>query len=399
MRALRAAAARRFSGVTVEALRLFFPLAALHAALWPVAWVAAGLVLPGGSAMPAHLWHGQEMVFGAYGAALLGFILSAMPEWTGTARLEGRALLAPALAWLAARLCGATGAEALVPLAAALDAVLFGGLALYAAHLAWTRPAARLWAFALWLGAFAACAVALRVAFLLGDPVLASRALFWSLLVFLVLLGLALARILPVVLNLALDPARETTPFRPHPGRRHLAPGLVAIALAGEMAGLSPAVQGFLLLGAGAAFLDRLGDAFIGRAAFRPEVLGLAGSAALSGLGLGMMGLDRLDLLPLGSAGLHVVAMGGLGLAVMGVFAVAGLLHTGQALHVPWPGRVALALVPLAVLLRAAPAAGLLPGSAHAAASLAWAAAFLFWLAAYWPALSDPKARPHAGCE
>ncbi len=342
------------------------------------------------------------MIFGAFGAALAGFILSAMPEWTGTRRVTGPVLLWLALPWALARGVGLSGAEALLPLAAACDLVLFGALALYALGLAWTRPAARLWGFAFWLAALAAAAAATRWGFAVADPALAARALWAGLLVFLVLLSLATARILPVVLNIALDPTRSTTPFRPHPGRRNLAAGLVALALAGDLAGLSPAVQGYLLLGAGAAFLDRIGDAFVGRAFFRAEVLALAGTAACAGLGLGLAGLERLGLLAgFGAAATHVLAMGALGLAVMAVFAISGLLHTGRPLAMSPAARLGLALVPVATALRVLPA--VMPevapaAAAHAAASVVWAAAFLVWLAAYWPALSDPVARAHEDC-
>lgn len=390
---------RMGAGLTFEALRLLFPLAALHAALWPLLWVLLlGYTLPSAAGMPAALWHGKEMIYGAFGAALIGFVLSAMPEWTGTARLSGRALWALASAWLLARLIGLWGAEALLPLAAALDALLYGGLAAYASWLAWRRPVARLWAFAGWLWAFAAVALGLRFAFWHDDVALASAALHAAVLVFLALMALSLARILPAVLNLVLDPTQASTPFRPHPGRRNLAAGLVAVALAAHLLGLSNAVQAFLLLGAGAAFLDRIGDTFIGWRFFRPEVLVLAGAAALAGIGLILMGLGRLGSGAAALAGLHVTVMGGLGLAVIGVLAVAGRLHTGQSVQLP-PSAVAAALLLVAATaLRAAPALGMDATWAYAAASVLWAASFLLWLTGYLPAMADPARRAHDKC-
>lgn len=78
------------------------------------------------------------------------------------------------------------------------------------------------------------------------------------------------------------------------PGRLHLASGLVLIAMACDAMGLSPAVSGFLLLAAGAAFMDRVGEAFIGREAVRAEILLLAGASAFAGAGLMMAGAARL---------------------------------------------------------------------------------------------------------
>lgn len=60
------------------------------------------------------------------------------------------------------------------------------------------------------------------------------------------------------------------------------------------------------------------------------------------------------------------------------------------------PGTVGavLALAGVAVILRTLPPLGLLPwppGPTHLGAALAWAAAFLLWLRAYWPVLSAPN--------
>ena len=77
-----------------EALRLFFPLAALHGAGWPFLWVViGGYALPFADAVPASQWHAHEMIFGTYGMALAGFLGSAVPEWTDTKPAQGRTLL------------------------------------------------------------------------------------------------------------------------------------------------------------------------------------------------------------------------------------------------------------------------------------------------------------------
>src|SRR5690606_19998222 len=76
-----------------EGFRLFFPLGALYAALWPFRWVLVfGLDLPLARTTPPALWHAHEMIFGAFGAALIGFITTAVPEWTDTQRPQGKFL-------------------------------------------------------------------------------------------------------------------------------------------------------------------------------------------------------------------------------------------------------------------------------------------------------------------
>lgn len=386
-----------------EGFRLFFPLGAIYAAIWPLQWVLAfQFDLPLARTTPPALWHAHEMIFGAFGAALIGFITTAVPEWTDTPRLQGRRLFALAGLWGAGRLVGFFGMDALGLLGALADAAWLAALAAYVALVSWRKRTDRLLAFLFWLCALLAAQLAVRYAFLTEDILLAQRLLHCAGVVFLGLLGLALARISVPVTNLVLDPSEATSPFRPHPGRRHLAPGLVVVAVAGELLGLSQAVTGFLMAAAGAAFMDRVGEAFIGREAFRAEILALAGSSAFAGAGLILVGAARLGA-PFGeAAGLHLAFMGGLGIGVLAVFSIAGLLHSGRPLGLSRATKLAFLLAVAGVLLRVLPDFGLmpdLPGPPHAGAALLWAAGFMLWLVAYWPALSGAQASGgHEGC-
>lgn len=77
------------------------------------AWAAAALLLwllaflgkielP--SALDALAWHRHEMLFGFVGAVVAGFLLTAVPNWTGRLPVAGLPLAALAGLWLAARL-------------------------------------------------------------------------------------------------------------------------------------------------------------------------------------------------------------------------------------------------------------------------------------------------------
>lgn len=378
-----------------EAFRLFFPLAAGHAALWPFLWVVVyAFDLPLVHSVPPQLWHVHEMVIGAYGAALIGFIGTAIPEWTDTPRLSGRPLYTLAVLWCTGRAVGLVGADMLAPLAALADLTWLAALVGYVCRVSVRRRTTRVLGFSAWLAALWATEAATQYGFLSGDLALAQRMAHGAGFVFLGLLGLALARITVPVTNLVLNPSEATSPFRRHPGRLNLAPGLVAVAIAGELSGLSSPVTGFLMIAAGAAFLDRVAEAFIGREVLRSEILALAATSTLAGLGLLMIGAARLGAPMPEIAGLHVALMGGLGLGVLAVFSIAGLLHTGQALRFARRARLALVCVAAAVALRVLPDLGLmpvLPGPQHGLAALLWALGFLIWLQAYWPLLSDPK--------
>lgn len=376
-----------------EGFRIFFPLTALFAALWPLWWVWVwALDMPTGR-LPPGLWHAHEMVLGAWGAALLGFLTTAAPEWTDTQRLQHRPLWIMAALWGLARVPGLTGWDALAPLILA-DLVWLAGLGAYLARLSWQRRTDRLLAFLGWLAALAAAAAIAKGAMLWGDAELAAHALRIAGLIFLGLLGLALARITVPVTNLVLDPSEAASPFRPHPGRLNLAPGLVALAIAGEVMGLSPAVSGFLWIAAGAAFMDRVAEGFVGFEVARAEVLALAGSSALAGLGLLALGAARLGAPWAEAAPLHMALMGGLGLGVLAVLAIAGRLHCGLPLGLPPRTRAGLVLVVAATFIRTVPEMGLAPwppGPAHGIAALAWATGFLLWLADARDPLTDAR--------
>lgn len=374
-----------------EGFRLFFPLSALHAALWPFLWVALwGFDLPMAGDVAPGVWHAHEMVFGAWGAALIGFMTTAAPEWTDTPRPRGRALFVLAGLWGLGRLAGLLGAGALLPITMLADLGWGLGLAIWLARISWQRRSTRVLSFIGWILALVACGALARWAMLTGDSAMATDWLQRAGLVFLGLLGLALARITVPVTNHVLDPTEATSPFRPHPGRMNLGPGLVALALLGEAAGLSPAVSGFLWIAAGAGFMDRMAEGFVGREVLRAEILVLMGAAGCAGLGLIGFGAARLGAPWPAVAPLHLALMGGLGLGVLAVFAIAGRFHSGQGLGFHWPTRLAFLLIAMAALLRALPEMGLLPwppGPLHLLAAASWAAGFGLWLWDFWPSL------------
>ena len=117
-----------------EALRLFFPLAALHAAAWPLLWTAVyGLDLPLARTVPPSMWHGHEMLIGAFGAALLGFIFTAVPEWSNQDRPRGAILFVLAGLWGLGRLVGLFGADMLGALGAIADLAWLGAMVVFLA--------------------------------------------------------------------------------------------------------------------------------------------------------------------------------------------------------------------------------------------------------------------------
>ena len=77
--------------------------------LWAIAvvglWIQA---LAGAIALPTLFdplsWHRHEMLFGFLGAVIAGFLMTAIPNWTGRLPIAGPRLAGLVTMWLAARL-------------------------------------------------------------------------------------------------------------------------------------------------------------------------------------------------------------------------------------------------------------------------------------------------------
>ncbi|MDG1997156.1 MAG: NnrS family protein [Emcibacteraceae bacterium] len=85
--------------------RVFFPLGALGAILLLPFWVLliTGVVdyLP--SNFSASAWHQHEMIFGVFAPIIIGFLFTAVPNWTGKPSPKGVPLAALGLLWIAGR--------------------------------------------------------------------------------------------------------------------------------------------------------------------------------------------------------------------------------------------------------------------------------------------------------
>lgn len=92
--------------------RIFFLSSAVAAAILIPVWLAL-FTQGGGQRMLVQplLWHQHEMLAGFFYAAVAGFILTAVANWTRTPALHGGALMALWLLWLAGRVAMAVGGD------------------------------------------------------------------------------------------------------------------------------------------------------------------------------------------------------------------------------------------------------------------------------------------------
>src|SRR3954471_8576978 len=92
--------------------RPFFLLGACYAALAILAWLPLfygeiGLA----TAFSPVDWHVHEMLYGYVPAVVTGFLLTAIPNWTGRLPIQGTPLLVLVSVWVAGRVCVSFSAE------------------------------------------------------------------------------------------------------------------------------------------------------------------------------------------------------------------------------------------------------------------------------------------------
>ncbi|WP_137297500.1 NnrS family protein [Psychromonas sp. SP041] len=85
--------------------RPFFLAGTIFSVISALIWVA---LLTGKTTLPSQIppsfWHAHEMLFGFTGAIILGFLLTAVQNWTGTPGLKGKKLAILFTIWLLSRL-------------------------------------------------------------------------------------------------------------------------------------------------------------------------------------------------------------------------------------------------------------------------------------------------------
>src|SRR5512136_2299049 len=92
--------------------RPFFLFGAIYAGLTVLAWLPMFYgELEVASAFAPVDWHVHEMLYGYLPAIVAGFLLTAIPNWTGRLPIQGMPLLVLFAVWLAGRVCVTLSAQ------------------------------------------------------------------------------------------------------------------------------------------------------------------------------------------------------------------------------------------------------------------------------------------------
>jgi uncharacterized protein involved in response to NO len=375
---------RNYAGPAIFSygFRPFFLAGAIWGALGVLLWVPqyfGEITVP--TAMTPIDWHAHEMLYGYVPAIAAGFLLTAIPNWTGRLPVNGPPLAALAVLWLAGRIAILLSAEIGAWTAAAIDLAFLFCLAATALR---EIMAGRNWRNLRVLGIIT---LLLAGNFIFhfesieyGTAVDGTRVGVAAILTLIMLIG---GRIVPSFTHNWIN--RENPVRLPRQFSRFdaLCIAVAGSALASWVVAPGHFTSGLLLMTAGVLHVARLARWAGDRTLAEPLVFILHVGYAFVPLGFLLVGASALWPADIpASAGLHAWTTGAAGTMTMAVMTRATLGHTGQALLASSSTRVIYVLIVVAALARIAAAWGWTLELLHVAA-LAWAAAFIGFVVVY----------------
>ena len=364
------------------------------AAVWAV--IALGLwlcELAGEIVVPSRFegvaWHRHEMLFGFVGAAVAGFLLTAIPNWTGRLPIAGKPLLVLFGLWAAARIAVLLSALIGFWPAALLDVGFFATLTAVGTREVLAAKNRNL------------PIVVMALLFTLADAADYAGSegaipdIGWQAAIALVIIMISVigGRIIPSFTRnwIAKQGERTRLPTQPAPLDLLVIVGTV-ISLLFWLALPNNRLTGSMLILAAALQLLRLSRWGGIRAVSDPLVLILHVGYAWIPIGLLLLGLSIAGFDVPRSAAVHALTAGAMTTMILAVMTRATLGHTARALRANG-GTVALyACVTLAALLRVVASLGL--GSSLLLLEIsgfAWIASLVLFIVIYGPMLWKPR--------
>jgi len=365
--------------------RPFYLLGPLFGIVALALWAAARW---GGADVPHGLpvWHGHEMLYGFAGALAGGFVLTAVPSWTGTPAVSGRPLALLAGAWLLGRIAVLL-APALPVAAVAVADLLYMtvliGLVAPGVLAASDRRYRLLLPMLAWL-----CAgnLLFHAGAALGRPELAEFGVWSGLYGFMLLYSFVAGLLTPVFTEATLRGRGVACTAAFSPVLEWAAPLTVLALAVADLGGLGTAAERAAAAAAVVAHALRM-------VRWRPWAvwtdplmlaMNLGYACFVLGFALHLAGAPA-------SAAVHVFTVGAMGLTKLSLMTRVVLKHTGRPVRAPgWAWTVCGAL-PLVTAARLAAAWGMAPDAALAVSALVWAASMGGYLALFGRMLATPS--------
>lgn len=360
-----------------------------------VPWWAGALVwgTPLGTNWPPNLWHGHEMLFGFIVAAIAGFLLTAVPSWTGERGFAGWPLALLAALWVLGRACVASSARWPLSLVGAIDLSFLPALMGFVLP-PLLRERNRNTPLLAVLAALWATDIGVYWGLARGDVPLAQHALLVGIDIVLLLVTVIGGRIVPAFTASALKQRGISSPMHAWPGTTPLAVGAMLTVIAGDILWPESAAAGAIAVAAAAIQAVRLAQWRTLRTLRMPIVWVLHLAYLWLPVGLALKALALLARLAFAAFYLHALTIGAAATMILGVMTRASLGHTGRPLLVTRTTVCAYGLLAAAAIVRViGPVFLALPYAVIILLAAAlWTAAFALFLWVYGPILLSPRA-------
>lgn len=371
-----------------------FAYALVAVVAWMSIWTRGVMPLP---TLPPMLWHGHEMLFGFIAAAIAGFLLTAVPSWTGTKGFGGWPLATLSVVWLCGRIAFACAAQLPSWAVAAAELAFLPGLALLIA-IPLLRARNRNTPLLAVVGVIWAADAVFLYSMANGDVALARTALLAGIDVVLLLVTVIGGRIVPAFTANALRRRGISGEVR---SSRWLDAATIAAMILVVVVDVLVGAMWVAALVAGLAavlHMARLAG-WQGLRSLREPIVWVLHVAYLwLPVGLALKAVFLSTGAPWAADWLHALTVGTAATMIVAVITRASLGHTGRPLVVSNQVVVAYGVLGAATLARAfATALGSYREWAIWTAGGLWVAAFLLLLLSYAPILLRPRADGRPG--
>ena len=368
--------------------RPFFFLGALWAVVALAIWLAAlfsFVSIP--SSFGSVAWHRHEMIFGFVGAIITGFLLTAIPNWTGRLPIAGPPLAALVALWALGRMTVLFSSIATPAVAAILDTGFFVLVAAVAAREVLQSRNRNLPI----VGLVLLFGIANLIDHLSAGGAIPDSELGWKVAIALVTLMISLigGRIIPSFTRNWLAKRADGGTLPSQPDRFDLAVvALTAVAFVGWLTAPVGWVTPSLFALAACGHLVRLVRWKGWRTWRDPLVLILHVGYAWVPVGLALLAAVSLGSQMPQSAAVHALTAGAMATMILAVMTRATLGHTARDLRANALTVLSYLLVTLGALLRVAASLGWVEFRVGMEiAGGAWMGAFMLFLVGYGPML------------
>src|SRR3989337_1385163 len=228
--------------------RPFFLLAGLYAVIAMLIWLTIHIIgiWPIGTPT-SYLWHAHEMLFGFVGAAIAGFLLTAVPSWTGQRGFSGLPLIILVVVWLGGRLGFPFYAHLPSVFIAIVDLAFFPVLGLMLTP-SLIKGKSRNLVFLLFLLFLFSANLIFHVALVQNNVVFASYGLLFGINIVLLIITIIGGRIVPAFTLSAIRRTDDTFVIMPCPALDRIAIASILLVLITDLIWPYSAAAGWLAL-------------------------------------------------------------------------------------------------------------------------------------------------------